>query len=99
MRMNVLDVAGEFGSQHQSLAETAYTVLGRIAAQVGKPCGARRAVSRLSARPQPAPANPGDFLVEVLGEIKQRSADLAVDRMGCAIGGVTERDDQDVQPA
>src|SRR5262249_23859058 len=72
--VSVVDIVRQFGSQHQCLAETAYPVRGWIAPQVGKPCGARRSVPRLSARAQPASANPADFLVEVLGKVKQRGS-------------------------
>ena len=98
MCVNMADVVRQLGRQHQCLAEAADAVRGRIAFQVGEPGSQRRGVSGQSARLQPAAPNPGQFPMQVFGKIEQRRTDLAMDRMDRAVRGMTQRNDQDVEP-
>ena len=98
MCVNMADVVRQLCRQHQGLAEAADAVRRRIASQVGKPGGPRRGVSGQSARMQPAAPNPGQFPMQVFWEIEQRRTDLAMDRMGRAVSGMTQRNDQDLEP-
>ena len=99
MCVNMADVVRQLGCQHQCLAEAADAIRSRFAFQVGKPGAQRRGVSGQSARLQPAAPNPGQFPMQVFGEIEQRRADLAMDRMDRSVRGMTQRNDQDLEPA
>ena len=96
--VNMADVVRQLGRQHQCLAEAANAVRGRIAFQVGKPGSQRRGVSGQPARLQPAAPNPSQFPMQVFGEIEQRRADLAMDRMDRSVRRMTQRNDQDLEP-
>ncbi len=47
----------------------------------------------------PAAPDPERLLMEILGEINSLGADLTVDRMDRAVGRMTQRHDQNVEPA
>ncbi len=98
MCVNMTDIVRQLSCQHQCLAEAADAVRGRIASQVGEPGRQRHGVSGQSARLPPAAPNPANFPMQVFREIEQRRSDLAMDRMGRAIRGMTQRNDQDLEP-
>src|SRR5712671_2370969 len=98
MCMEMIDVGRQFRRQHQCLAKAADAVWGRVAAKIGEPCSPRPAISGASARTPPAIPNATWLLIEVFRKVEQSGSDQAVDWMGCAIGRVAQRDDQDVEP-
>jgi hypothetical protein len=98
MCMEMIDVGRQFRRQHQCLAKTADAVWGRVPAKIGEPCSPRPTISGASARTPPAIPNATWFLIEVFRKIQQSGSDQSVDWMGCAIGRVAQRHDQDIEP-
>jgi len=39
------------------------------------------------------------LLIQIFRKVQQRGTDQLVDRMGCAIRRMAQRDDQDIEPA
>ena len=93
------DGCGGFGSQHQGLAETANPVGGAVAAQVAPPQPPRRTVARQPPRRLPAAQQAQRLLVEIFGQIQNRRANFAVDRVGRRVGRPAQRDNADIEPA
>ena len=97
--MKMVNIRRELRRQYHSLAETADTVGGRVASQIGEPSPQREAIPGASTRAPPAAPETARLLIEIFRKIEQRGTDQLVDRVTCAIGRVAQRDDQDIEPA
>ncbi len=99
VRVQVRDLGRQFRGEHQGLAESAHASPGPVAPQVPPPSGAGRAVAGQASRAAPGAPYPEGFLMQVLGQIGDRRADLRVHGVRFPVGGSPQREQREGQPA
>jgi hypothetical protein len=98
MGVEMADLPAELVRQDQRLAEAADAVRRRVADEVAQELSPRRAVAGEAPRRAPGgKASPG-LAQQVFGEVEDRGADLAVDRVDGAVGRMAQRDEAQVEP-
>lgn len=98
VRVQMHDLRRQFRREHQRLAEAPHPVRRHVADKIAQEFAPRRAIAGLSPRPAPAAPYAPRLLVEILGQVQQRRADLPVHRMDRLVGRVTQGGDRDVEP-
>ncbi len=82
MRVQLDDVARQFGGEHERLPQAADARTGRVAPEVAPPRSQRGAVSGKAPGGAPCAPDARRLVMQVLGQVGHRRADRGVDRMG-----------------
>ena len=79
--------------QYQSLSKTPDTVDGMIPLQIPNPQGAGGPISGTFSACKPSFYDAQRLAVKIFGQVEHRHLDLTMNRMGCRVCGMAQRDD------
>ena len=97
--MQTHNVGWHFMGQHQCLSESAHPAGRAVTPQIAQPDGAGRAVTGQAPHTPPGAHHAHRLIAQIFGQIQQRRADFGVYRVDAFIGGMAQRDNQDIQAA
>ena len=99
VRVQLDDVARQFGRQHERLPQAANPRPGRVAPEVAPPHGERYRVPGKTSGHAPCAPDAHRLVMQVLGQVEDRRAYRRVDRMGLPVRGVAQREQRQGDPA
>ncbi len=97
MRVERACLRRQLTRQHQRLPEAAAAIWRRIAPEVPEPSAERGAVAAAPPHLPPRRKDAPGFLIEILGQVGDRRADLVMHLMALGIGRMPQRDDADIK--